>query len=386
MSKEFDAVVAGYVGVDLAPSFAAGEAAVPLAQLLRPGKLIEVGPLAITPGGVVPNTGLAMAGFGCRVALMGLLGADRLGDLLLGLLEGRGAALHLRRTDTAGTAYGFVIAPPGTDRVFLESPGCNATFRAADVDYDLVARSRLFHFGYPPLMPGLLANDGDELAAMFSRVRALGVATSLDMTLPDPEGASRGVDWGALLVRVLPHVDVFAPSLEELLYMLAPAEWSRLASVPGEHQVAELVPEGLCADLAGHALSLGAAIVLVKAGARGGYLGTTGDAERLAATGLSLASADWTDRRFWLPAVTADPARVCNTCGAGDAAVAGFLTAILRGENAATAGRVAMLAGRDSLYGVDTTAGLVTWEQMLRPDERPANGQPPPRSRAGAQP
>ena len=357
MTAESDAVVAGYTGVDLAPAFADAPA-VPLAQLLRPGKLIEVGPLDITPGGVVPNTGLALAAFGARVALLGLIGEDRLGDLLLGLLEGRGATLRLRRTAAAGTAYGFVIAPPGTDRIFLEGPGCNATFGAADVDYDLVARSRLFHFGYPPLMPRLCADDGAELVAMLGRVRGLGVATSLDMTLPDPQGPTGGVDWRALLAQVLPQVDIFAPSLEELLFMLAPQEWARLAA---EGDVATLASDELAAGLAAQALALGSRVVLVKLGGRGGLL-CTGD---VADVPLGLAAQAWSHQRLWLPAFPADPARVCNACGAGDAAVAGFLAAILRGETAATAGRLAMLAGRDSLYGVDTTSGLRPWGEML---------------------
>ena len=350
--RELDAVVAGYTGVDLAPAFP-DTAAVPLAQLLRPGKLVEVGPLDITPGGVVPNTGLAMAAFGARVALMGLIGQDHLGDLLLGLLDGRGAALRLRRTSAAGTAYGFVIAPPGTDRVFLECPGCSATFGAADVDYDLVTRSRLFHFGYPPLMPRLCADDGAELVDMLARVRGLGVATALDMTLPDPQGPTGGVDWRALLARVLPHVDIFTPSLEELVFMLAPDRWATGAP-------ADELPDADCISLAEAALALGARIVLLKLGERGGLL-CTGDT---AAVPLALAPQAWSHQRLPLPAFPADPARFCNACGAGDAAVGAFLTAVLKGESAAAAGQIAMLAGRDSLYGVDTTSGLRQWGEM----------------------
>ncbi len=364
MARELDAVVAGYTGVDLAPAFRAGAEPVPLAQLLRPGTLIEVGPLDITPGGVVPNTGLAMGVFGCRVALMGLIGEDRLGDLLLGLLEGRGAALHLRRTSAAGTAYGCVIAPPGADRIFLEYPGGNAIFGADDVDYDLVARSRLFHFGYPPLMPRLCADDGAELAAMLRHVRSLHVATSLDMTLPDPRGPTGSVDWRRLLARVLPHVDLFAPSLEELLAMLAPDEWVRLVAEAGEGDAIALIPESLCRALADEALALGAAIVFLKAGSRGGYCRSGSLTDLLAATDLSFPVDGATADGLWLPALPVDPARVCNACGAGDAAVAGFLTALLRGEDIATAGRRAMRAGRDSLYGVDTTSGLTAWEAM----------------------
>lgn len=339
--REFDAVVAGYLGVDLAPGFAGGEAAA-LGQLLRPGKLVEVGPLEISPGGVVANTGLAMARFGMRVALMGLVGQDPLGELLLGLLEGRGATLDVRRTEVAGTAYGIVIAPPGTDRVFLECPGCNATFGADDIDYEAVAKSRLFHFGYPPLMERFFADDGAELEAMFRRVKGLGVMTSLDMTLPDPQGPAGQVNWERLLAWVLPLVDIFTPSVEELLYMLAPGEWERLT---GEGDAADLIPERRVEELAAQTAALGAGTVLLKIGQRGALLRTSEGQVRLEASPI-------------------EPDRVCNACGAGDAAVAGFLTAILRGESPEKSGRIAMIAGRDSLCGVDTTAGLRAWEEM----------------------
>ena len=119
MPQELDAVVAGYLGVDLAPGFLLAAEGVSPGDLLRPGKLTEVGPLEISSGGVVANTGLAMAALGSRVALMGLVGQDALGDLLIGLLDGRGASLCIRRTGAAPTAYGIVLAPPGVDRMFL---------------------------------------------------------------------------------------------------------------------------------------------------------------------------------------------------------------------------------------------------------------------------
>lgn len=365
MPEALEAVVAGYLGVDLAPTFLEASTALPLAQLLRPGALTEVGPLEITPGGVVANTGLALAALGNRVALMGLVGQDPLGDLLLGLLEGRGASLHVSRTDAAGTAYGFVLAPPQTDRMFLESPGCNAVFTADDLDYETIAAARLFHFGYPPLMAAFLADDGAELEAMFNRVRGLGVATSLDMTLPDPQGPAGQVNWRRLLARVLPQVDIFVPSIEELLYMLAPRQWTDLIAEAGGRDIVEVVPDSLYQELADETLALGAAIVFLKAGHRGGYCRTDAVTSLLATTRLALPVESWTDRELWLPAFPADPARICNTCGAGDAAVAGFLTGLLRGESLETAGRAAMLAGRDSLYGVDTTSGLRDWDEML---------------------
>jgi sugar/nucleoside kinase (ribokinase family) len=361
MLQMYDAVVAGYLGADLAPQFLPGAAQAPLAELLRPGKLTEVGPLEVTPGGVVANTGLAMAALGCSVALMGLVGDDPLGNLLLTMLEGRGAALNITRTEQAGTAYGIVLAPPQTDRMFLECPGCNAIFAPDHLNYTLIGQSRLFHFGYPPLMPALLADEGAPLETMFARVKALGVATSLDMTLPDPDGPAGQVDWTALLSRVLPHVDIFVPSLEELLYMLAPGQWADLLFRAEGGDVSDLIPLELCDDLAVEAIGLGAGLVFVKAGHRGGYCRTS-SVDRLSGSACHDLPAG---EGVWLDPLPVDPVRVRNACGAGDAAVAGFLTALLAGETLARAGALAMRVGRDSLYGPDATSGLCSLQQML---------------------
>jgi sugar/nucleoside kinase (ribokinase family) len=232
------------------------------------------------------------------------------------------------------------------------------------VDYDLVACSRLFHFGYPPLMARMFAEGGAELETMFRRVKGLGVMTSLDMTLPDPQGPAGAVDWRALLARVLPYVDVFTPSLEELLYMLAPDEWAARVADAGDRDLLEVIPAGRDEELAAEALGLGARIVFLKAGSRGAYL-RTGEV-----AGLPLDAAAWTDYRLRVSALPLDATRFRNACGAGDAAVAGLLLALLRNEGPDAAARLAMRAGRDSLYGVDTTSGLVPWEQMQAADRR----------------
>ena len=202
----------------------------------------------------------------------------------------------------------------------------------------------------------MLAENGAELETMFRRVRGMGVATSLDMSLPDPDGAAAGVDWPALLGRVLPHVDIFTPSVEELLYMLAAEEWSRLVAQADGGDPIELIPDELLAGLASDAIALGARIVLLKAGHRGGYL-RTGDSADLVGP-LSLSADAACIEGLPLPALPVDPARFINACGAGDAAVAGFLTGLLRAESLRAAGQRAMQVGRDSLYGVDTTSGL----------------------------
>lgn len=359
-----DAVVAGYLGVDIAPGFPADRTPVPAAELFRPGKLIETEGLSISLGGVVANTGLAMKKFGQRVELMGCVGCDALGDVVTARLQEQGVTSGIRRNRRAGTAYGIVIAPPGMDRIFFEDPGCNGVFTSDDIDYGTVAKSRLFHFGYPPLMKSLWVNHGAEFQNLFKRVRKLGVATSLDMTLPDPDSPAGKADWPGILAATLPYVDIFVPSIEEILFMMEPEHYARILTSAAGRDMVDEIPQDLLERIADRILELGVKVLMIKAGHRGAYI-RTGDIEKLNfSTALKLPAGNWSYRSLWADPLPVVASRFKNACGAGDCAVAGFLTALLSGVEIEKAARYAMLAGRDNLYGVDACSGLSDWEQM----------------------
>jgi sugar/nucleoside kinase (ribokinase family) len=362
MRRDLDALVAGYLCVDLAPGFVGGTAG-PVDKLFRPGKLIEVGSLGITLGGAVPNTGLALQRFGRKVALNGLVGNDRLGDLVRQLLEGYGVASGIGRTDAAETAYGIVLAPPGVDRMFLECTGANRLFGADDIDAAVLRRSRIFHLGYPPLMERLYADDGAELERVLRQARACGAVTSVDMALPDPDGPAGNVDWPRILARCLPAVDIFVPSVEEILFMLDRDRYAALLAAAGGGDLLGQAPDTLYPELADALLRMGPSVVLIKGGARGLHL-AAGDVSGLGE--LALSARDWNGRARWFDAAPEDAGRIVNACGAGDAAIAGFLAALLDGASMEAAGRLANIAGRDSLYGGNTLDGLRDWAVMRR--------------------
>lgn len=372
LNRTIDAVVAGYLGVDLTPGFSVTRKPVPLAELLRPGKLIETEGLHVALGGVVANTGLAMRRFGRKVELMGCVGHDAVGELALSCLAEAGVTHGVRRIRRAGTAYGVVIAPPGLDRFILEDPGCNDVFTADDVDYDVVAQSRLFHFGYPPLMRALWIQDGRGLKTLLKRVRKTGAAISLDMTLPDPGGAAGQADWQAILANTLPQVDIFVPSIEEILFMMEPKLFNRLLARAAGGDMIDLISPEVVAKVAERILRMGVKIVLIKAGPRGAYL-RSGDLAALDAVApfMRLSDKAGCPEGVWLPSARLEKGRaLINACGAGDCAVAGFLAALLGGVTIKEAGKYAMIAGRDNLYGPDALSGLRSWAEMTRQVKR----------------
>ena len=126
----------------------------------------------------------------------------------------------MRIADGQASSYTIVISPPQVDRAFLHCPGANDLFVAEDLDLDLIRQARWLHFGYPPLMRGVFADGGLALAAQFDRIQQAGVLMSLDMAMPDANAVSGQVNWRNWLATVLPNVDLFAPSFDEILWML----------------------------------------------------------------------------------------------------------------------------------------------------------------------
>ncbi|MFC1509645.1 carbohydrate kinase family protein [Candidatus Omnitrophota bacterium] len=364
--KKYDVAVCGYLGVDLTPGFYETSGQLNPVNVFMPGSLTEVKDLSLSLGGVVANTGFALKLFNQQVVLMGLIGNDLLGEIALKILIEHGLSEGIMTTDTAGTAYGIVLSPPGIDRIFFESPGCNRYFTSSDINYETVAESRMFHFGYPPLMKEFYDNNGDELVTMFSRVKTLDVITSLDMTLPDPESESGNVDWKGILTRLLPYVDIFVPSLEEIVFMMKPELYSKITKNNTDGDMIDSVPEDSIYSIGKELIDLDAHIVIIKSGKLGAYL-FTGDVRSLNdVPGMTLPEDRWNHREIRAHAFRIDSARMKNASGAGDAAAAGFLTAVLKGNDPVTALNYAMCTGRNNLYGMQATDGLTDWETMTQ--------------------
>jgi sugar/nucleoside kinase (ribokinase family) len=361
VSSTIDAVVAGHICLDLIPDLS-GTSQDGFEQRFRPGHLVEVGPAAVATGGAVSNTGLALHKLGIQTRLMGKVGDDLLGQVVRQVVAAHGGDLvdGMVVDGTANTSYTIIIDPPSVDRAFLHFPGANDTFGAADVRYDVVAEARLFHFGYPPLMKRTFEDDGAQLVEILRRVKALGATTSLDMTLPDPSSAAGRADWAAILRAAMPNVDVFLPSIEEILYMLRRETYEALAREAGG--VSEEITPALLSELSGELLALGGKIVGFKLGERGMYLRT---ADRAAIEMLGAACPSdpggWADQELWAPCFRVD---VAGTTGAGDAAIAGFLAGLLRDLSPERALTAAVAAGACNVETADAVSGVRPWEEM----------------------
>ena len=96
MSKKV--IVAGHICIDITPVFQ-GKSVTNVSDILKPGKLIQMGKAEVSTGGVVANTGLGMKILGADVTLMGKIGNDEFGNLILGILDKYDALSGLKPLD-----------------------------------------------------------------------------------------------------------------------------------------------------------------------------------------------------------------------------------------------------------------------------------------------
>jgi len=369
VSKDFDIMVAGHLCLDIIPRFY-DTGARKIEEIMRPGKLVNVAEATISTGGPVSNTGINMRSLGNRVCFCARVGDDVLGKLTVGILKKSGNAEGVSVVPGAASSYTIVVAPPNIDRVFLHSPATNDLFCSDDLSPELISRCRHFHFGYPPVMNRMFENEGAELRRVFEIAKEAGATTSCDMTLPDPGSASGKAPWRKILESILPYIDIFLPSIEESFYMLKPEEFLRMKA---EHEDADLIdfltPRDY-SDIADELLALGARMTSLKAGHRGFYM-KTGPKDNFEGMGAAKPGDydNWSNRELWAPAFKAET--FGSATGSGDSAIAGFLTAFLRGLTIEETVRCAVCCGLQNVKVLDAVSGITSWEdtaKMLRDD------------------
>lgn len=361
MKKKYDITVAGHICLDIIPKIP-DTGVHEIGELFKPGKLINVGAAKISTGGPVSNTGIALKKLGLNVAFMSRVGNDELGNLIIQILNREGQIEGISISEQDRTSYTVAIAPPGIDRIFLHDPGANNSFSSADLNENIIAQSKMFHFGYPPLMETCYQNEGKELEKIFRSAKANGAITSLDMALPDPKSASGKAPWQKLLEKVLPHVDIFLPSIEEVFFMLDPQNYFKTKERAGSKDVIEFIDPGEYSRLAQLCLDLGAKIVALKAAYRGFYVLTSDIIDNdIYADILLHQRENWSSRELWCPAFRID--KIASATGSGDSSIAGFLAAFLRGYPIEKTLKYANCVGYQNLHELDAVSGIKNWDE-----------------------
>lgn len=246
------------------------------------------------PGGSGANQAVWLASEGAEVSFVARIGSGELAALT-DYFEGRGVMPMLSPDADLPTGTLICLVDTDGERSFLTDRGANAVLSASDLPQSLLAGISLLHVsGYALFEPGPRA----AVLALIAAAHASGIPVSIDP-------ASTG-----FLAEVGP---------ENFLAWTSGADFLFPNSDEAELLTGETQAEGQIAALAPHYRAL-----VLKRGAEGALLAVR-DAAPIA-----------------LPAIET---QVRDTTGAGDAFLAGFLAAHLRGESPQAALAFAIASG-----------------------------------------
>ncbi len=290
MPQPLDCVVIGSCVVDLLCR------PVDLDKPIGGGVLHHADPVVLTAGGITMNSGVTMARLGVRVGVLTYVGNDAWAPVVRKLMRDEHIHDELVLTHATGaTSTTVVLIDHKAERSFFHCVGAPKLLDAQALleRFDALSRAKYVLLGYYSLMPNLES----DLPEVFRKLRAAGCKTAMDAA--GAGGTMQPLD------RILPHLDVYVPSLAE-----------------AQHQTGKSDPKEI--------------IRIYRGCGAPGILGV-----KLGKQGVMLSPK--ADEYLSIPIVE-PPAPLVDTTGAGDSFYGGFLAGLIKGLPLDQAGRLGAAA------------------------------------------
>ena len=265
-------------------------------------------------GGDALNQALTLSRYGLKVALMGLTGRDRMGDILISQLSACPNLTVLNKRGDVNTSISIVLIDEMGERHFIFQPESNLSSGYQHIDEDAVRSAACLTIGGCLSLPGL---EWDGLIRLLTLAKASGAKTVMDFSVSEE-------NWDeGKLCQALRLVDYALPSELE----------ARLITGVQDD------PVRMARALTG----MGAANCLIKLGDRGCYVSTD----------------DYSGF------VAACPSNVVDTTGAGDAFSASFVYGLTRGWDMLKCAQFANAAGSVAVESIGANTAIQRVDQVL---------------------
>jgi len=266
-------------------------------------------------GGDAFNVASGLAKLGVPTALIGKVGNDRTGKLLIDIAAEKGIDTnHIAISQSYGTGTSVLLIHPDSQRTANVYCGANNDLNEGDIDFERIKEAKILAVGSALSLKGL---DGEGLVRVLKRTKELGITTAMDVT-----GHLSG-DSFSIIKSYLPFTDIFMPNYQEA------------SNLTGKKDIEEIASEFI---------NCGARIVIIKMGAEGCFICTKDEAL----------------------AVPAFKVNAVDTTGAGDSFVAGFLTAYLKGWPLYECGKFGNAVGALCVQEIGASDGVKPFDEVMK--------------------
>lgn len=196
--KKYDVIVVGELNVDLILN--------QLPEMPVPGREIFAGQMTLTLGSSAAILASNLSSFGMKVAIIGKIGTDLFGDVVISHLEKAGVHTGMIIRDASLNTGASIGLQFNGDRGMVTYAGAMKHLSLEDIPFNSLRQARHLHFSAYFFQPGMQPG----LKSLFSTAKYMNLSTSFDMQT-DPEHR-----WEIDYQSILRHVDIFFPNENEI--------------------------------------------------------------------------------------------------------------------------------------------------------------------------
>ncbi len=302
---KFDAMFVGLTILDIAGR--------PVSKIPGGGGVEFIEEIRMNPAGTAAGAVMNAAKMGIKTATVACLGKDEKGDFIVDQYERMNIDCTLvQRTDKAQTSATILPIRPNGERPALHARGASDYLFVEEKDFDAACDARFLHHGGTGL---LNAMDLGQSAKLLAHAKSKGLTTSFDLIAPN-ENTLR------LLKELLPFVDYFMPSMEEVEF---------ISGLTNPSEIADFF------------LGLGAKTCIFKWGENGSFIKSH-------------------DEKF---SISALKVTISDTTGCGDSYCGGFVAGLAMGYDLRHSCELATAVSALVATGLGSDAGVIDLASTL---------------------